>query len=629
MKTDNLPSDLESKFFTKEIKILFLVSLSCSLLCFGYELFNFSFSIDEELAGYHHYENLWKGWLQQGRWGMGFIVLLLPADISYMPFVPTALFCLGICLAAVICSGFYFTDISSRAAFCAIFVSNPIMPHLVQFNTFAHGVGLGYLLCAIGLWMVLDRRLLLNALSIIPFTMAVGIYQSFIFFIFAAVLLKFCIKWDWDFGKRLVLVCSSTFLVIISYFFSGLIGKIALRIFHLNKSDYFSNYIDLKDVIPSLNTSIEVSWEILNGSRNFYLDLGIWVLLPVWIGLITLIFAILFRKNINILQIGLSLLLMLGALVVCYSLVFVSSGRIPLRALLGFTILLPFLAAFPMVFSKFRIAFLPIIILSLACSIFISNEFFNKDRLARIRDHTLALALFSRLQNVEPSLGTQPIPFSVIGSPSFLHEQNKQIEVFGSSFFTHDGGNPFRVAAYLKSLGISNLNPIATNALADKSAISSRPTWPHPDSVFKCGDALVVKFEDIIFPIDLENTKKLLDSIVEQTPGAPGRDPILSPNGVAISAGMEPAVVKFDVAGKFKKIDLLARAVVPNDAPSIAGITGVEIFVDGITQGRKVVARQNKQLWPLNVENAKELKLVVDNENGSDFWDWVEFSVGP
>jgi hypothetical protein len=321
--------------------------------------------------------------------------------------------------------------------------------------------------------------------------------------------------------------------------------------------------------------------------------------------------------------------MMLGAFAVCYSLVLASSGRIPLRALLGFTILFPFLAAFPMVFSKLRIAFVPIVVLSIACSIFISNSLFNKDRLARIRDHTLALALFSRLQNVEPSLGTQPISFSVIGSPSYLQEQNKQVEVFGSSFFTHDGGNPYRVAAYLKSLGISFLSPVSTASLSDKQAIFSRPIWPHPDSVFKCGNALVVKFEDIKMPVDLEKTKKLRDSIAGQTLGAPGRDPKLTPNGVALGAGMQPTTVQFDVQGKFKTLNVLAKAVfVPKDAPSNAGISGVELFVDGKTQGHKVVDRQTKQVWSLNLENAKELKIVVDNANGTDFWDWVEVSVG-
>jgi hypothetical protein len=268
-------------------------------MCFGYELFNFSFSIDEELAGYHHNENYWKEWLGQGRWGMGFLALLLPANISYMPFVSTALFCLGTCLAAVICSGFFFKEISSRVVFCVLFVSNIVMPHICQFNTFAHGVGLGYLLCAIGLQMVLDKSVFLNALSIIPLTLAIGIYQSFLFFLLAALFLIFCIKWDWDFAKRLAMACITTFLVVISYVFSGLIKNISILIFHLNKSDYFSNYIDFRDIIPSLSRSFEVSWEIFNGTRNFYLDLGIWVLLPVWIGLVALFFTIFFRKNNN------------------------------------------------------------------------------------------------------------------------------------------------------------------------------------------------------------------------------------------------------------------------------------------------------------------------------------------
>lgn len=629
MKIDNLAGDLASKFFNKEIKILLLVSLAFSLLCFGYELFNFSFSIDEELAVYHHNENNWKAWLGQGRWGMGFLVFLLPADICYMPFVSTALFCLGTCLAAVICSGLFFKEISGRAVFCALFVTNPILPHLAQFNTFAHGVGLGYLLCAIGLWMVLDNRLYLNALALIPLIFAIGIYQSFVFFLAAAVLLIVFAKSDLKLGKRFAMVSIAAFVVLVSYVFSGLIGKISLRAFHIKQSEYFSNYINYKEILPSFSRSLEVFWEILNGSRNIYLDMGFWVLLPVWIGLIIILWTLTFRKNNNILQSGLSFLLVLGAFAVCYSLVLASSGRIPLRALLGFTILFPFLAAFPMVFSKLRIAFVPIVVLSIACSIFISNALFNKDRLARIRDHALALALFSRLQNVEPNLGTQPISFSVIGSPSFLQEQNKQVEVFGSSFFTHDAGNPHRVAAYLKSLGISFLSPVSTAALSDKQAIFSRPIWPHPDSVFKCGDALVVKFEDIKMPVDLEKTKKLRDSIAGQTLGAPGRDPKLTPNGVALGAGMQPTTVQFDVQGKFKTLNVLAKAAfVPKDAPSNAGISGVELFVDGKTQGHKVVDRQTKQVWSLNLENAKELKIVVDNANGTDFWDWVEVSVG-
>jgi len=508
MKSDPLHTNPAGKYLNREIILILFVALTFSLLCFGYELFNFSLSIDEELAAYHYNNNYWVVWLRQGRWGMAILTSLLPADISFMPFVSTALFCFGTCLAAVICSGLFFKGIPGRAAFCGVFVSNPIMPHLAEFNTFAHGVGMGYLLCAVGLWMVFDKRLILNVLSIIFFTLAIAIYQSFIFFLLAAVLLIVCIQWDWDFRKRLAMVCIGVFIVTLSYVLSGLIGNISISVFHLSKSDYFSNYMNLKDIIPSLSQSSQVCWEILNGGRDFYLNLGAWLLLPVWIGFITLSLAIFFKSNNKIPQFGLSFLLIFGAIVVCYSLVLLSAGRIPLRALLGFTIMFPFLAAFPMVFAKLRKAFLPILILSILCSASISNSLFYKDRLARIRDHTLALSLYLKLQNLEPFIGTQPMSFTVIGKPVFLEPQNKQIEVFGSSFFTHEGGNPFRVTAYLKSLGITLLNPILVSTILDKSAILNRPNWPHPDSLFKCCEVLVVKFEDIKMPIDPIKTKK-------------------------------------------------------------------------------------------------------------------------
>jgi hypothetical protein len=625
MNLQNFPSRISNQFFAKEFVTLLFVSLGGSMLCFGYELFNFSFSIDEELAGFQHGEDYWRAWLGQGRWAMGLLVFLLPSEISYMPFVATALFCLATCLAAVICSGFFFKETSTRAVFCGLFVTSPIMPHLVQFNTFSHGVGLGYLLCAIGLWMVLKDRLYFYTLALIPFTLAIGIYQSFVFFLASAVLLMVFAKSEFNLRKRFLMVSIATFVVLASYAFSGLIVKISLRVFRINQSDYFSNYIHIKEVLPSLSRSLEVCWDILNGSRNIYLDMGFWVLLPIWIGLITLLINLVSRKNNNFLQSGFSFLLVLGAFSVSYSLVLASSGRIPLRALLGFTILFPLLAAFPMVFPKLRIAFLPIVVLSIFCSILISNLLFHKDRLARIRDHALAIALYSKFQNVEPTLGAAPVSFSVIGSPSFLREQNKQVEVFGASFFTHDGGNPYRAAAYMKSLGVSLLNPAPTAAVSNKQAILSRPTWPHPESVFKCDNTLVVKFEDIEMPVDSEITKKLWDSIVDQNLGAPGRDPKPSPNGVALAAGMQPTTVQFDVKGKFNALNVFVKSVfVPMDAPSNAGISGVEIFVDGKTQGRKIVDRQTKHAWSLNLENAKELKFVVDNANGTDFWDWVE-----
>jgi len=52
-----------------------------------------------------------------------------------------------------------------------------------------------------------------------------------------------------------------------------------------------------------------------------------------------------------------------------------------------------------------------------------------------------------------------------------------------------------------------------------------------------------------------------------------------------------------------------------------AGTTGVEICVDGQSQGRRPVDRFTNQTFSLDFTNAKELRVVVDCDNGSAIWD--------
>ena len=52
-----------------------------------------------------------------------------------------------------------------------------------------------------------------------------------------------------------------------------------------------------------------------------------------------------------------------------------------------------------------------------------------------------------------------------------------------------------------------------------------------------------------------------------------------------------------------------------------AGTVGVEIFVDGTSQGCRPVDRFTNQTFPLDLTLAKKLKVVVDCANGSANWD--------
>lgn len=65
----------------------------------------------------------------------------------------------------------------------------------------------------------------------------------------------------------------------------------------------------------------------------------------------------------------------------------------------------------------------------------------------------------------------------------------------GSSFFNWDGGNPYRMAAWLRTMGFPLLQP----ASSDKSNqldkdFASMKSWPQPGSIKIAGDTLLVKF---------------------------------------------------------------------------------------------------------------------------------------
>ena len=62
------------------------------LLLYGYEIFNFSLSIDEEWT-----EVPWVGFVMDGRWTTGLLVRAFP-PMGNIPMISTVLFCAGLFL---------------------------------------------------------------------------------------------------------------------------------------------------------------------------------------------------------------------------------------------------------------------------------------------------------------------------------------------------------------------------------------------------------------------------------------------------------------------------------------------------------------------------------------------------
>src|SRR6185436_12013836 len=78
---------------------LTLFTICLLLLLYGYEIFNFSLSPDEELFLSGYEIDWWLLAISQGRWGLGLFARLFP-PIGNIPVLSTVLFCAGLGVSA-------------------------------------------------------------------------------------------------------------------------------------------------------------------------------------------------------------------------------------------------------------------------------------------------------------------------------------------------------------------------------------------------------------------------------------------------------------------------------------------------------------------------------------------------
>jgi glucosyltransferase GtrII-like protein len=486
---------------------LTVFTVSLLLLLYGYEIFNFSLSIDEELFGSGYEIDWWRLAISQGRWALGLFARVLP-PLGNIPMLSTVLFCAGLGVSACVLARVLFRKHSAQWAFAGIFVSSPLWPHLAEFNTSSWGVAMGCVLVTSSLLFFLTGRRFGDIWAACLLAVATGIYESF--YVWFLVLL--CIRYlSVLLGMAPVGVTEPRLrfpwlrsgLVAVG----GMLGYLAMRRLLLAalslELTYVQGFVRLADFTTAPAAAFARTfwrcWFLLNGGDRIFLGYGHVVTLLPLLGLLILIVRLLWRGPLTPSQRLLAGTILAAALVFALSPLMVSAGTIPARALISWVPISAFLAGVALSFSgRFEKPMYGALFAALLISIWVTVSLFYTDHLARQRDQFLAVRIMTRVDNILPNPPPGRIPLVVVGAvPAKAAGPFRKLGIFGDSFFDslHEGGNPYRVAAYLRTLGVDTLEPRPLEHVdpSYRPHIEAMPVWPAAGSVAMVNGMLVIK----------------------------------------------------------------------------------------------------------------------------------------
>ena len=163
--------------------ILFIAVL---ILTYGYEVFSFNLTIDEEVAGEMRNVAYAQMWQSQGRWAMALLTLAVPTGV--VPVVSTGL---GVALSGaawwLFCRKHLNLGPWASAVGASLAGTVPVLAFIFSFSTISFGIGVGNLLLVVYMWGLTSTSWRHRVIAVFAAASALGIYDTFLF---AAALLS-------------------------------------------------------------------------------------------------------------------------------------------------------------------------------------------------------------------------------------------------------------------------------------------------------------------------------------------------------------------------------------------------------------------------------------------------------
>ena len=463
-----------------------------SLLYF-FKLSAFTIAIDDEMAAVRDSADVW---LLQGRWGV-YVLERFIVTQQVVPFFPFFVF--GCCLTMsyrILLSAFGVTraTISHYLAF-VLYAGFPIWMYAIAFfsNTIAFGLGQLTVVWAFAIACPLIESARYRVRAIAPaccvLAVSISFYQSFALefcALGAAYLVTQLLAADdgWRlFVRRMAMLVVIAFLSMLLY---EIVNLLTLTVMHMQER-YVANFLNLGalryqplTVIAKVFGNIAATYG--GGASVFGAQLYSFTIV-VACGLLSL--SLRLDTHAKALKVFIALFAMICAPFALHGL---SGGNLPARTLVAVPVVMWFLGMLALSSDRRWLARLSLVAL-LAASlqiVYALNLMQTANEFARKHDELLAGAVYARIAEVLPvATGAQPFLVDFYGGQNFDSVfPRSEHATQGYSFFEWDGGNIFRIAAYMRLLGYPQLRiPDLATRRANDAEFQRMPVWPAPGSV--------------------------------------------------------------------------------------------------------------------------------------------------
>nr|WP_283101613.1 glucosyltransferase domain-containing protein [Halomonas populi] len=475
------------------------------MLAYGFHIFNFTLTIDAEFRD-NYYQTI-----SLGRWGHAFLrVLFLPEP--FIPYFTHLISIAALCAAAVAISDILRHKGIVSYLFCALFITFPQMAYQFEFINQADTLSLGYLfsaMCVLFYFRARQQELLTRltwlVLACACFVMAIAIYQTLIF-VPPTILLAYLLVDSYETEKGFRETCAEVIrfaaFTIVSAFIYITMSSWVQHLHGIEAESSIVVGIDFQTGIwPYIQGSLFKMWQGLMGTSYFgFITFSVASLCT----LVTLLKCFFCSFKTALIR----AFLVISILVFPYLAVMATTHELPPRVFVAAGLSFSVLVINELRF--FKSALVSVVLVAVLCLVNVSliNKLFYSDVIVREADVLMANRIRTLMAVKHPDFEESNTPVYFHGGISKVSKHKlPDSDVFGSSFFSWDGGNNLRIMAFFDYYGIASFRLAQEEEVLDVlDEINSMPTWPEYDAITMVNDVMVVKLGADVgwLPFDVE-----------------------------------------------------------------------------------------------------------------------------